>query len=80
MCFKAFRIIGIAREIGAIGVTFLEQHMHDRAGERAVGARQRREMQIGDFSRRGAVGVNDDEPSAALAPRLRDIGHHVDLG
>ena len=54
--------------------------MHHRAGERAVGARQQCKVHIGQFGRPGAVRIDDDELRAALPARLRDLGHHIDLG
>ncbi len=80
MGFEPGRVVGVARQIGAVGVALLEQHVHDGAGERAVGAGQRREVQVGDLGRAGAVGIDDDELGAALLFRRRDMGHHVDLG
>ena len=74
------RIVGIARQVVAVGVAFLEQHVHDGAGQRAVGAGQRRKVQVGDLGRAGAVGIDDDEFGAALLPRGSDMRHHVDLG
>ena len=38
MRFEPGRIVGVFREIGAVGETVAEQHVHDRAGQRAVGA------------------------------------------
>src|SRR5215471_18416516 len=40
-------IVGIARHVSAVGVAFLEQYVHDCTGQRAVGAGERRQVQIG---------------------------------
>ena len=37
-------------------------------------------MEIGPLGGGGAVGIDDDEPGAALPARLREVGHHIDLG
>ena len=65
-------IVGVARQVGAVGVAFLEQHMHHGAGERAVGAGQQRQMHVGQLGGAGAVRIDDDELRAALLARLRD--------
>ncbi len=80
MGFEAFRVVGIARHVAPIGIAFLEQDVHDGAGEGAVGAGQRRQMQVGGLGAGGAVGVDDDELGAALPAGRRDVAHHVDLG
>ena len=77
--FETVGVVRVARHIGAVGIPFLEQDMHDGAGERPVGSRQRRQMQIGGLGAGGAVGVDHDELGAALLPRGRDMGHDVDL-
>ena len=38
MRFEPVRVVGVFREIGAVGIALAEQHMHDGAGQRAVGA------------------------------------------
>ena len=80
MRFEARRIIGEAREVVAVGKPFLEQDMHDRTSERPVGAGQWREVLVGDLGRGCAVRVDDNKLGAAFLPRLRDMGHHIDLG
>ena len=80
MRFEAGRVVGVAGQVSAVGIALLEQHMHDRAGERAIGAGQGCEMQIGGFGALGAVGIDDDELGTALAPRGRHMSHHIDLG
>ncbi len=71
--------IGIFREIGPVGEALLEEHVHDRAGERAVGAGPRHQVDVGDLGRGRAVGIDHDEGRAALLPRARDPAHQVDL-
>ncbi len=80
MRFEPGRVVGVSRHISAVGMALLEQYVHDRAGERPVGAGQRRQVQIGGLGAGGAVGIDDDELGPALAPGDRDMGHHVDLG
>ena len=73
-------VIGIVRHVFAVGITFLKQDVHHRAGERAIGAGQWRQMQIGGLGALGAVGVDDDQLRPAFAACRRDMGHHIDLG
>ena len=74
------RHVGIAREIGAVGEAFLEQHMHDGAGERAVGAGPRHQMDVRHLRRAGAIGIDHHQRRAALLAGPADVGHHIDLG
>ena len=80
MRFQLARAIGVFLEVRPVGEAIAEQHVHDGAGQRAVGARQGRQMQIGQFGGGGAVRIDNNELGAPLAPRLRDVGHHIDLG
>ncbi len=54
--------------------------MHDRAGERRIGARPQRQMEIRLGGGRRAIGVDHDQLGAPLAARPRDMGHDIDLG
>ena len=63
-----------------VGVAVAEQNVHDRAGERAVGAGPERQMDVRLLGRTRAVGVDDDQPGVPVPARTRDMGHHVDLG
>ena len=80
MRFEPVGIVSVPRHIFAVGIALLEQHMHDRTGERAIGAGQWHQMQVGCFGARGAVGVDHDQLRIPFAPCRRDMGHHIDLG
>ena len=68
--FKLLRHVGEARHVVAVGIAFGEQHMHDGAGQRAVGAGPGRQMHVRPLRRAGAVGIDHDQLGAALLPRL----------
>ena len=70
--------VRVATQIVPVGEAFREQHVHHRAGKRAVRARARRHVQVRLLGRRGAVRVDHDERGAALLRRHR-VGHDVDL-
>ncbi|ESZ36215.1 hypothetical protein X733_05615 [Mesorhizobium sp. L2C067A000] len=79
MRFQPLRIVGVSFEIGAVGHAFPEQHMHDRAGQRAIGAGLQHQAHIGLLHRRVLVDIDDDDPGATLLPRLDGVGHDIDL-
>ncbi len=54
--------------------------MHHRAGQRAVGARPRRQMQIRDGGGRRSIRIDHDEFRAPFLPRPGYVRHDVDLG
>ena len=71
--------IGVAAQVVPVGEALREQHVHHAAGERAVGARPQRQMQVGLLGGAGAVRVHHHQLGAALLRRHRVL-HHVDLG
>ena len=79
MRFQPLRIVGVFFEIGAVGHAVAEQHMHDRAGQRAVGAGLQHQAHVGLLHGRVVVDVDDDDLGAALLARADGVGHHVDL-
>ncbi len=80
MRLELVRHIGVLRHVAAVGIAFLEQHMHDGAGERRIGAGAHGEVEIGDLGRRRPIGIDDDELGAARLSRLGHVGHQIDLG
>ena len=74
------RIVGVTGHIIAVGMAVAEQHVHHRAGERAVGPRPQPQRQIGLPHRLVVVDVDDDDLRAALLSRPRGVGHQIDLG
>ena len=80
MRLERLRRVGVARQIVAVGEPVAEQDVHDRAGERAVGAGLQPQRQVGLAHRLGVVDVDDDDLRAALLARPRRVGHQVDLG
>ncbi len=80
MRLERFGHVGVAGEIFAIGESLGEQHMHDAAGEGAVGAGARHEMNVSLLGRAGAIRIHHHQLRTALALGLRDVVHDVDLG
>ena len=78
--FRCASIVGVFFQVGAVGVAVAEENVHDRAGERAVGARPDDDAQIGLLHRRIVVDVDDDDLGAALFPGAHRVRHDVDLG
>ena len=66
-------------EVLPIRVTVAEQHVHDRAGERPVGAGLDEEGEVRLPHGGVVVDVDDDDLRAALLSRPDRVGHHVDL-
>ena len=71
--------VGVFRQIVAVGVAVAEEHVHDGAGERRIGAGAQDQRDIGLFHRRGAIDVDDGDLGAALLAGSHGVGHHVDL-
>ena len=80
MRFQPMRIVGVFFQIGPVGEAVAKQDVHDRAGERAVGAGTHDQAHISLLHRRVLVDVDDDDPGAALLARPDRVGHDVDLG
>ena len=80
VALQVVRTVGVAGEVVAVRVAVAEEHVHHRAGERAVGAGTHAHEEIGLLRGRVAVGVDDDDGGAAPAPGLQCVRHHVDLG
>ena len=80
MRFEFRRAIGVAREIVAVGKAVAEQHVHDAAGERAVGARPQQDLDVGLLHGVVVVDIDRRDLGAALLARPGGVGHHVDLG
>ncbi len=80
MRFQFAGAIGVAIHIVAVGKTFAEQHVHDAAGECAVGARPYQDPDVGLLHRLVVVDVDHRDLGAAFFPRAHRMRHHVDLG
>ncbi len=72
--------IGVAIHIGAIRVTLAEQHMHDAAGEGAVGAGPQQDLDIGLLHGVVVVDVDRRDLGAAFLAGAHRVRHHIDLG
>ena len=79
MRLEPLRIVGMARHVVAVGPAVAEQHMHHRAGERAVRAGLQPQRQIGLPHRLVVVDVDRDDLRAALLSRAGRVGHQIDL-
>ena len=80
MGLKGIRTVRICLEIFPIGLVVTKQHMHQRAGERAVGSRLNTKEKISLLRRGIVVGINNNNLGATLTPRLQRMGHDIDLG
>ena len=78
--FELVRHVGIFRQVVAVGESVTEQHVHNCAGERAVGARPQAKRQVGLPHRVVLVDVYRHDRRAALLAGADRVGHHVDLG
>ena len=80
MLLELARRIRVAIEIVPVRPAIAEQAMHDRAGQRAVGAGPDQHRQIGLLHGGIHVDVDGDELCAALLAGAHRVLHHVDLG
>ena len=78
--FELARAVGVFLQIRPVGIAVAEQHVHHRAGERAVGAGPEAQGEVG--LRHGAVvvDVDGDDLGAPLLAGAHRVRHHVDLG
>ena len=79
MGFEPLRVVGVFFQIGPVGEAVAEQHVHDAAGERGVGAGAHDEAEIGLLHCGVLVDVDDDDLRAAFLAGAGGVGHHVDL-
>ena len=77
--FELARAVGVLLEVRPVGVAVAEQHVHDGAGERPVGARPHAQREVGLLHGAVVVDVDGDDLGAALLARPRRVRHHVDL-
>ena len=77
--FELARAVGVFLEVRPVGVAVAEQHVHDGAGERPVGAGLQAQRQVGLLHGAVVVDVDGDDLGAALLARPRGVRHHVDL-
>ena len=77
--FELARAVGVFLEIRPVGEAIAEQHVHDGAGERAVGAGPHAQRQVGLLHRAVVVDVDRHDLGAALLARAGGVRHHVDL-
>ena len=80
MRFERIGTIGVARHVVAVGIAFAEQHMHDAAGKRAVGAGPQDDLDVGLLHGVVVVDIDRRDPGAALFPGAHRVRHHIDLG
>ena len=78
VCGELIGAIGITPQIVPVRKTFSKQHMHDGAGQRTIGTRTHRQMQIGLFSGAGTVRIDHHQTCAAFFCRHRML-NHIDL-
>ena len=63
--------VGVSAEIGAVGIAVAEQHMHDAAGERAVGAGPQQDLDVGLLHGVVVVDIDRRDLRAALLAGAR---------
>ena len=80
MRLQPLGVVGIFFQIVPISQPLAEKHMHDRAGQRPVGAGPHHQRHVGLLHRGVVVDVDHDDLRAAFLAGLHRMGHHVDLG
>ena len=80
MGFEIGAEIGVFCHVGAVGEIVAQQDMHDRDGQRAIGAGAQHEAHIGLGHGGGFVDVDDDDLGPALLLGAHGVGHDIDLG
>ena len=79
MRLQLARAVGVLLEVRPVGVAVAEQHVHDGAGQRPVGARPHAQRQVGLLHGAVVVDVDGHDLGAALLARAGGVRHHVDL-
>ena len=79
VCFEFVRHIGVSAHISAVRIAVAKHDVHHRAGKGAIGTGFQHDVHVRDFGSPGAIGIDDDQLRFALAPRLGDVGHDIDL-
>ena len=79
MRFQLARAVGVFLQIRPVGVAVAEQHVHDGAGKRAVGAGPHAQRQVGLLHGAVVIDVDSHDLGAALLAGARRVRHHVDL-
>ncbi len=79
MRFEPRRVVGVFFEVFPVRQPLAEEHVHDRAGERAVGAGLEDQAHVGLLHRGVVVDVYDDDLRAALLAGAHRMRHHVHL-
>ena len=73
------RVVGVSGEVVAIRRPIAKGDVHQRAGERGVGAGLQLQRQIRLLHGRVVVDVDDHDPGAAFLAGADRVRHHVDL-
>ena len=77
--FQLARAVRVFFQIRPVGVTIAKQHVHHRAGQRAVGAGLQAQGEVGLLHGAVAVDVDGDDLGAAFLAGADGVRHHVDL-
>ena len=80
MRLKRLRAVREFLKIIPVGLTVTKQHMHQGAGQCAIGPRAYAKENISLFRCSIAVGIDDDDFRASFAAGFERMGHYVDLG
>ena len=80
MGFEFARAIGVLVEIIPVGIPIAKQYVHDRTGQRAVGAGFDAQEHVGLFGGGVAIGVDHHQACAAFVAGADGVAHDIDLG
>ena len=79
MRFQPFRVVRVSFQVGPIRQSVAEQDVHDRTGQRPVGAGLQHQPHVGLLDRGVLVDVDHHDLRATFLAGADGVGHHVDL-
>ena len=80
MRLQLARAVGVLFQVRPVGMAVTEQHVHHRAGKRAIGAGPQAQGHVGLLHGAVLVDVDRHDLGAALLAGPGGVRHHVDLG
>jgi hypothetical protein len=79
VCFQLARAVRVLLKVRPVGMAIAEQHMHDGAGQRTVGAGLQAQRQVRLLHGAVLIDVDRDDLGAALFAGAHGVRHDVDL-